>query len=124
MKRQTKPLAIIIEDDISLTDIFAQAMKQADFDTQTVADGQQALDMLAKIEPTVIVLDLYLPSVSGEKILMYIRNDDRLKKSIVVLTTFDSLLADSLREQSDFVLLKPVSFTQLRDLGSRLRKTL
>ena len=124
MRSQTRPLAFIIEDDISLTDIFAQAMKQAGFDTQTVADGQQALDILANLEPTVIVLDLYLPSVSGDKILAYIRKNSRLKKVIVVLTTFDSVLADTLQEHCDFVLLKPVSFSQLRDLGSRLRVTL
>ena len=124
MGSQTRPLAFIIEDDISLTDIFSQAMKQAGFNTQAVADGQEALDRLATIEPKVIILDLYLPSVSGDKILTYIRNDRRLKKTIVVLTTFDSLLADSLREHCDFVMLKPVSFIQLRDLGSRVRMSL
>ena len=124
MSTHVKPLAFIIEDDSSLKDIFTQAMKLAGFEIQAIADGQQALDMLAKLEPAVVVLDLYLPNVSGDKILAYIRNESRLKKAIVVLTTFDSLLADSLREQCDYVMLKPVSFSQLRDLGSRLRSTL
>jgi DNA-binding response OmpR family regulator len=124
MNTQTKPLAFIIEDNDSLTDIFAQAMKIADFETQTVANGQQALDILANLEPAVVILDLYLPGISGDKILTYIRNESRLQKVIIVLTTFDSLLAENLREQCDFVLLKPVSFSQLRDLGIRLRATI
>ena len=119
---ETKPLALIIEDNDSLMDIFTQAMKIAGFEIESVADGLQAIDRLANLEPAVIILDLYLPGTSGDRILSYIRNESRLKKAITVLTTFDSLMADNLRDLCDFVLLKPVSFSQLRDLGIQLRE--
>ena len=121
MNNQSNPLAYIVEDDDQLADIFTQAMKLAGFETMTEENGQRAIDALAHLDPAVVVLDLYLPGVSGDKVLAYIRGESRLQKKIVVLTTFDSLLADNLREQSDYVLLKPVSFGQLRDLGIRLR---
>jgi len=124
MNKQTKPLAFIVEDEDQLADIFTQAMNLADFETQTIADGQKAIEALSNIIPAVVILDLYLPGASGDKVLAYIRNEPRLEKVIVVLTTFDSLLADNLREQSDFVLLKPVSFSQLRDLGLQLRSNI
>jgi CheY-like chemotaxis protein len=118
----TKPLAVIIEDDDSLADIFTQAMKIAGFEIQTIADGLQAIDRLAKLNPAVIILDLYLPGVSGDKVLAYIHTESHLKKAKTVLTTFDSLLADKFQDECDYVLLKPVSFSQLRDLGIRLRE--
>jgi DNA-binding response OmpR family regulator len=124
MNKQSRPLALIVEDEYQLADIFTQAMKLADFETQTIADGQKAIKALATLDPAVVILDLYLPGASGDKVLAYIRNEARLEKIIVVLTTFDSLLADNLREQSDYVLLKPVSFSQLRDLGLHLRSTI
>ena len=124
MKDQSKPLAFIVEDDDQLSDIFTQAMKMADFEILTASDGQQAIDALENLDPAVIILDLYLPGVSGDKVLAFIRNHVRLKKVVVVLTSFDSLLADNLREQCDYVLLKPVSFSQLRDLGIRLHSSL
>jgi two-component system, OmpR family, response regulator VicR len=124
MDKQSQPLALIIEDEDQLADIFTQAMKLADFQTHIIADGQKAIEALSNLNPAVVILDLYLPGASGDKVLDYIRNEARLEKVIVVLTTFDSLLADNLREQSDFVLLKPVSFSQLRDLGIQLRSTI
>jgi DNA-binding response OmpR family regulator len=124
MNEPSRPLALIIEDEYQLADIFTQAMKLADFETQTIADGQKAIQALADLDPAVVILDLYLPGASGDKVLSYIRKEARLEKVIVVLTTFDSLLADNLREQSDYVLLKPVSFSQLRDLGLRMRSTM
>ena len=124
MENPSKPLAYIVEDDDQLADIFAQAMKMADFETLAIANGQEAIDALADLNPAIVILDLYLPGVSGDKVLSYIRNDARLKKVIVILTSFDSLLADNLREQCDYLLLKPVSFSQLRDLGIRLRPSM
>jgi len=124
MNKQVKPLVFIIEDDDQLADIFTQAMKLAGFEAQTITDGQEAIDALSHLDPAVVILDLYLPGASGDKVLAFIRNESRIQKVTVVLTTFDSLIADNLREQSDFVLLKPVSFSELRDLGVRLRSNI
>lgn len=120
----TKPGVFIIEDNDSLTDIFTQAMKAAGFEIETAANGLEALDKLTSLKPEVIILDLYLPGISGDKLLTYIRKDVRLQNTKVILTTFDSLLADKYRDLCDYVLLKPVSFSQLRDLGIHLRTSL
>ena len=121
MTTATEPLAFIVEDDEKLSTIFSLALKEAGFKVQNAVDGQQAIESLAGLEPAVIVLDLHLPGASGDKVLAYIRSNERLKKTTVILATADQLMADSLSKQSDFVLLKPISFSQLRDLTNRLR---
>ncbi len=115
------PLALIIEDDTRLAKIFAEAIKSVKFRIEVINDGQVAVDRLKEIVPAIIILDLHLPRISGQDILQQIRADSRLKNTRVMLATADSLLADSLREQADLVLLKPISFGQLRDLAARLR---
>jgi DNA-binding response OmpR family regulator len=112
---------LIIEDDPNLATIFAEALRTAGFETEIAHDGKAALAQLAATTPTVVVLDLHLPHVSGQKILQQIRADGRLAKTRILLTTADALLAESLQEEADLVLLKPISFHQLRDLAKRLR---
>jgi two-component system, OmpR family, phosphate regulon response regulator PhoB len=121
MLNPTKPLAFIVEDDEKLVTIFSHALQEAGFFVRTAGDGQQAMEALAVLEPAVIVLDLHLPGATGDKVLAYIRSNERLKQTTVILATADSVMADSLREQSDYVLLKPISYSQLRDLTIRLR---
>jgi CheY-like chemotaxis protein len=116
-----KPLALIIEDDQKLADIFSLSLQAAEFLTEIVANGQIALARLAEIVPAVVVLDLHLPHVSGEKILRQIRGDKRLAQTRIMLATADALMAEELRGEADLVLLKPISPTQLRDLAARLR---
>jgi DNA-binding response OmpR family regulator len=122
MTAKSEPLAFIEEDDEKLAVIFARALQEAGFKVQQAMDGQRAIQALSNMEPAVIVLDLHLPGATGDKVLASIRSNDRLKKTTVILATADQIMADSLSEQADFVMLKPISFSQLRDLTARLRQ--
>ncbi len=115
------PLALIVEDDEKLAVIFTQALKQAAFETENARTGREALEKLARSTPALVVLDVHLPDISGATVLSTIRQEARLVHAQVILATADAVMADSLGDQSDLVLVKPVSFTQLRDLATRLR---
>lgn len=117
----TSPSALIIEDDESLATIFAEALNTVDFKTEIIRDGGLAMTRLATTEPDVVILDLHLPNVSGKDILHHIQTDQRLRATRVMIVTADAALVDSLQDEADLALLKPVSFHQLRDLAARLR---
>ena len=118
------PVALVVEDDDKLATIFTSALNLAGFDVRHAVNGRQAMDQVNSLMPAIVLLDLHLPEVSGDKILHYIRSADRLKDMVIILATADSAMADSLEEKADFVLQKPISFTQLRDLAIRIRSTL
>lgn len=119
-----EPLALIIEDDDKLSIIYTEALRQAEFNTLVIYDGAEALARLPTCQPAVIILDLHLPHVSGDKILGVIRQTESLAQTQVIITTADATLAAALRQPSDLVLIKPISFLQLRDLAKQLRAAL
>ncbi|HUX75642.1 MAG TPA: response regulator [Anaerolineae bacterium] len=112
--------ALIIEDNSELAIIFSQALQAAGFATGIIQDGDQALARLAITTPDVVVLDLHMPRVSGVEILRHIRADARLAGTRVIVATADMRATDMLQDQADLVLIKPISFNQLRDLAGRL----
>lgn len=120
----TEPTALIIEDDPDLVNIFARALELSGYQTQTTVDGEGALALLANAVPDIVVLDLHLPGISGKEILQALRADGRFQKTRIILATADYQTADDLRDDADLVLLKPISFKQLRDLSARLRTPL
>lgn len=115
------PLALIVEDDPSLAMIFARALEDAKFETEIFREGAKALNRLSEASPAVVVLDLHLPQISGQDVLKQIRASEHLSNTKVILATADPILAETLRQEADLVLIKPISFIQLRDLASRLR---
>ena len=115
------PLALIVEDDLDLATIFDEALKAAGYKTEVIRTGDKAQNRLKAVAPELVVLDLHLPHVAGTDILKDIRADARLAQTRVIITTADVRLAETLREEADLVLVKPISFSQLRDLAKRLR---
>lgn len=114
-------LAMIIEDDEDLAAIFAQAFQEVGFGIEIILDGAEAAKRLKIATPDVIVLDLHLPHVSGQELLNQMHADERFANILVVIATADPRLAEQLEDQVDLILLKPISFKQLRDLAQRLR---
>lgn len=117
----TEPLALIIEDDPDLSTIFAEALRRAGFATEILMDGVVAQERLKTALPNVVILDLHLPHVSGVDLLAQIHADERIRKVPVVVTTADARLGEALQDEVDFVLIKPISFVQLRELTARLK---
>lgn len=118
----SRPLAIIIEDNEDQNLVFTTALEQAGYYTESIQDGTRAQKRLAEVIPKIVVLDLHLPGIDGEKLLRQIRDDQRLKSTRVILATADALLASALQAQADFVFLKPISFSQLNQLAIRFNR--
>jgi len=113
--------AIIIEDEVDLADIFSEALKSAGFETEAITSGDLAQSRLKEVIPNIIILDLHLPGgVDGISLLKQIRDDPRLVKTLVIVATADHNITSFLPRKPDLVLLKPISFNQLRDLVTRL----
>jgi CheY-like chemotaxis protein len=123
MEKLMSQTALIIEDDEDLASIFAEALRGVGFEVEIAADGEVAQERLKNGPPPFLVLlDMHLPHVSGADLLTnIIKKDRRFTKTIVIITTADARMGEAYTEQVDFVMIKPISFMQLRDLTSRLR---
>lgn len=115
-------LALIVEDDEDLANIFAEALRGVGFEVEHVADGQVARERLKNgVTPYIILLDMHLPHVSGADLLAAMKQDDRFNETTIIITTADARMGETYGDMADFVLIKPISFVQLRDLTSRLK---
>jgi CheY-like chemotaxis protein len=118
-----KPYALIIEDDRDIASLFRNVLESTGYHTEMILHGHEAATRLQTAQPDIILLDLNLPGVQGEKILDQIRTDTRIQNVPVVVVTAFSQSADSLRTEPDLILLKPVNLDQLCILVQRLRPT-
>jgi len=114
-------LAFIIEDDQDLSTIFADALESVGYQVEQIKDGLMAQQRLKETVPYLILLDMHLPHISGADLLTGIKADERFNGTSVILTTADARMAEAYEPLADFVMVKPISFVQLRDLTSRLR---
>jgi DNA-binding response OmpR family regulator len=116
-----KNTAFVIEDDPDLSEIFSRALQKAGFEVESILDGKIAQTRLGETIPGVIVLDMHLPHVDGPALLKQIRADQRLAKAKVIIATADNAQAEFYRSMANIVMIKPITFSQLRDISARLK---
>lgn len=114
-----KALALIVEDSDLLAEYFAQVLQAAGYETEIAEDGRLAQERLKEIIPDIVLLDLNLPFVSGEHLLTQIRDDSRLDKTRVFITSANGTQAGQIGDRADLVLQKPIDYHQLLVLSAK-----
>jgi chemosensory pili system protein ChpA (sensor histidine kinase/response regulator) len=117
----SKPVALIVEDEIDLSFLLAQVTRLAGYEPEVIHSGDVALDRLSQVIPDLVLLDLNLPKVLGTDILKHIRSEQRLLEVHVIVVTAYKHLAETIYEQADQVLNKPFEFDQLTQLVTDAR---
>ncbi len=59
---------LIVDDDPQLCEFVAMALAEQGYETATAADGMQALTLAAKAPPTLLIIDIGMPGLSGEEL--------------------------------------------------------
>ena len=114
------PHAIIVEDEESLSTIFRKAINMAGYSVQVFANGKDALERLEDLTPQLLLLDLHLPLVKGDEIIDTIRKNPAFDKTRIILATADARFGSHIESKADLVLIKPIRFSTLKRLATRL----
>ncbi|MCP5096564.1 MAG: response regulator [Chloroflexi bacterium] len=117
----SQPQALVVEDNINLSKVFSEALRQAGYEVAVVLDGQAALDHLEKNTPYLILLDLHLPDISGVDVLRWTQAEARFADSHIFVASADGTLAidTEIEQMATIVLQKPVRFAHLQLIASR-----
>lgn len=82
MNKQT---IVIVEDEPKIARLVADYLANAGFETETVSDGDEAMDCIIAAQPALVVLDLMLPGKDGLEICRELRERSDALASVPVL---------------------------------------
>jgi CheY-like chemotaxis protein len=105
---------LIIDDDADLRRLFATTLGRAGLATVTAADGLLGLQLTRAGAPSVVVMDLEMPGMSGWEVLERLRADPDTAAVPVVLVTGCPIPEDQVRAaRLHAYLQKPVAMSRL-----------
>lgn len=81
---------LVVEDDAGLQKYLKELLLDNGYSVQTASDGIQALNLVQKLPPDLIVLDLALPNMSGEAVCLEIRKKYP-ELRVIILTAKDGV---------------------------------
>jgi two-component system OmpR family response regulator len=115
------PRVLVVDDEPSITDAVATALRYEGFETHEVANGRAAEKAIHDFRPDLIVLDVMLPDLDGFAIARRLR-DGRHRTPVIFLTARDGSedKLEGLAVGDDYV-TKPFS---LAEIVARVRAVL
>ena len=85
---------LLVDDEESLRRVTQLELEDLGFSVSTVADGQEALKVLATTPFQVVITDLKMPGMSGMDLLRRVRNDYP-ETAVIMITAFGSIFRSS-----------------------------
>lgn len=115
----TRPRVLCVDDSEAILAL-EQAALSTRYAVSTAADGQAALDALAREVPDCLVLDLSMPVLDGDQVLARVRRDPALTALPVVIVSSETRRADDcLRAGATAFLPKPLRVDALLEAVGR-----
>jgi two-component system phosphate regulon response regulator PhoB len=69
---------LVVDDEPRIVEFLVENLSADDFSVLTASNGEQALDVLARTTPDVVLLDVVLPDMSGYDVCRRVRNGDAI----------------------------------------------
>ena len=131
------PVILVVDDNQQNLDLLQAYLEDIDCRTVPAQDGLQALDVVAKDPPDLILLDIMMPKMSGFEVCRRLKNDPKTADIPVIMITALSEFGDIERgidSGTDDFLSKPVNklelvtrvktMLKLKHLTDKLERTL
>ena len=104
---------LVVEDDLSLSDVIAFTLRRAGFEILTAYDGLAALATWEQQRPELLVLDLNLPKLDGLDVCRRVRMVDKTPIIMLSVRSGDEAVVKGLELGADDYIVKPFSPSQL-----------
>ncbi|HWV96377.1 MAG TPA: response regulator [Xanthobacteraceae bacterium] len=103
---------LIVEDNELNMKLFRDLLEAHGYQTAGTSNGYEAIDLVRKSRPDLILMDIQLPQVSGLEVTRWIKDDPELRTIPVVAVTAFAMKGDEERIREggcEAYLSKPIS---------------
>lgn len=73
-----KQRILIVDDDPNIAELISLYLTKECFETETVGDGQEALEVFRSFRPDLLLLDIMLPGIDGYQVCRIIRQESNV----------------------------------------------
>jgi len=106
---------LVVDDEPTIAEVVSRYLVRAGYEVRSVSDGVGALEAVDERRPDLVVLDLMLPGIDGLEVMRRIRDRDRDRIAIILLTARgeETDRVVGLRLGADDYVVKPFSPLEL-----------
>ncbi len=108
---------MVVEDDQPILELMDLMIRKLGYEPVLIANGLEALELIKKEPPALILLDIMMVPINGWEFLDKLRKEIGMREMPVILFTASPLVDEKKEQLHDkhlSVLIKPVSYSELK----------
>ncbi len=115
MEDHVRGSVLVVDDEPTIAEVVSRYLERAGYRTLVASDGLEAIEAAARLHPDLVVLDLMLPGLDGLEVMRRLREQDRDRIAVILLTAKgeESDRVIGLRLGADDYVVKPFSPAEL-----------
>ncbi len=110
---QPRPVVLVVEDEPAIARLLGFQLREAGWEPVIAPDGLTALRLWSDLAPTLVLLDVMLPDLSGWEICATLRSESNVPIIMLTAKASDCDVVHGLNLGADDYLAKPFSNAQL-----------
>lgn len=104
---------LIVDDEPKIIEVVRSYLENSGYDVYEASDGKRALEKFDRVKPSIVILDLMLPDMTGEEICTTLRKKSRVPIIMLTAKIEEEDILKGLHIGADDYVTKPFSPRQL-----------
>jgi len=119
---ESKKKILSIDDEESIRLLLSCELEDEGYEVISLGDPLQAMKVIEKEQPDIIILDIKMPQLNGIELLKMIR-DKYYDLPVILLSAYSSFKRDVAAMASDYYVVKSADLNELKKLIKKIFKT-
>ena len=104
---------LVIDDEIKIVEFVKSYLEREGYEVYTAFSGREAMEAFKKNSPSLVILDLMLPDISGEEVCKRLRRRSRIPIIMLTAKVQEENILEGFALGADDYVTKPFSPRQL-----------
>jgi len=109
---------MVVDDSMLIRYTVCRSLEERGFTVESATNGLEALLILERVLPDVIVTDMNMPKMSGRELISALKNDPKTANIPIIIVAGRGSGFDESEKRADFAIYKDI------DIQSQLEKAL
>lgn len=115
--KRERPLILVVDDEDAIRRLLELRLKHLGYDVLIASDGKQGIELVARMSPDLIIMDVMMPIMNGIDAVKYLRSQLKTGTIPIIMLTAKSELQDEINgfdAGADDYISKPFDMDRLK----------
>jgi len=101
-------VALVVDDSMLIRHTVCRFLEERGFSVESATNGHEALEILQRLRPHIIVTDMQMPKMSGSELISALKRESATENIPIVIVAGKQSGFEHTEKRADFVIFKDI----------------